>query len=559
MRNLLKYISIVYVAMMSACSNVLVEDPKSLVTADARFSTATGIIDGVNGIYPSLRAFYGREEGLSLTVFGTDIYTYGLGGEFHAAFNEYSSALTGTSEFLSPVWNEFYRGINAANTVIGRVQDVSDLTDTEKNVIEAEARFLRASFYFHLVRQFGDVHFSLEETFGVEVEAFRTNQETIYNEGIIPDLEFAIQHLPDEQSDFGRPAKAAARGMLARAYSMQNTKWDIVEDLTEAVIEDLVYGGPLTENFAGLWDIDNQMNKEVIWSVQYSDDPALNGTGNGAHLYFLTQYDRNPAMDRDTENGRPWVRFMPTNYTLELFERDMDSRYDGTFTSVWFANKEGVINGQAVAPGDTAIYMVTWPVDDEVQAAKPYWYIDYNGNFTGADELAGAEVLANIDKTPAGEIGAEGRYYPSSKKFIDPTRVDKNTAEGQRDWPEMRLAEMYLLAAEAEFKQGKNDEAAAHINVVRRRAAWPGKEDDMEITSEEVDINFILDERARELLGEGHRWYDLKRTRTFESRLPMYNLNAWGFDPNIHYVRPIPQSIIDAITNPEDFLQSPGY
>lgn len=544
-----------------SCQNVLDEVSKNLVTADSRFSTPEGILDGVNGIYPSLRTFYGREEGLSLTVYGTDTYTYGVDGKAtRPEYNEYSGALTGSTNFLSAVWFNMYKGINAANTVIERVGVVEGLTDGEKSAYEAEARFLRALFYFHLVRQWGAVHFTLEETQGVETEAYRTDPETIYNDGIIPDLEFAIANLPDVQQNFGRPAKAAARGMLARVYSTiagadkNSSLWAEVELLTEAIIADPEYGGSLTEDYIGLWNIDNQENEDIIWSIQYSDVPDLNEGGNRAHLYFLCAYEDNPAMTRDIENGRSWKRFMPTSYAIELFDRSMDSRFDGTFKTVWYANLSGQqINGQEVELGDTSMYIVTEPVDDAIQASKPYWYIDYNGKFTGASDVVSSKL------SPSGEIGGDRKYYPGPFKHQDPTRIDKNTAEGQRDWPEMRLSEMYLLAAEAEFYQNKKNEAVNHINEVRRRAAWPGKEDAMEITEANLDFEFILDERARELMSEGHRWYTLQRTRTLETRLPLYNLDATGFNQDKHYLRPIPQDQIDAVSNPEDFIQNPGY
>lgn len=551
----IKYsISAIVVLLMLSCEKVLEENPLSLATADSRFSTPEGIVDGLNGIYPSLRVYYGREESLALTVLGTDTYTNGFGGQRNTPeFNAYASDFNGSTRFINSLWSGFYRGINSANTIIERVQDVNDLLEGEKNAFEAEARFLRAIIYFHLVRQFGAVHFTLEETQGVELEAFRTPEETIYQDGIIPDLEFAIANLPDVQGDHGRPAKAAARGMLARVYSTLGEQWAQVESLAEEVIADPEYGGQLPADFARLWDIDNQINDEIVWSIQYTDNLTLNGGGNRSHLLFTPTYQHNPAMNRDLENGRAFQRYMPTSYTLELYDRSIDSRFDGSFKTVWFANREATINGLPVQVGDTAIYMVTAPVDDAIQASKPYWLLDYNGKFTGADDVASSR------QTPAGEIGGELRYYPSSKKFVDPTRETINAVEGQRNWPEMRLAEMYLLAAEAEFQQGRTGEAAEHINAVRRRAAWPGMETDMEITAGDVNMDFILDERARELQSEGHRWYTLKRLGLFETRLPIYNPPAAGFNPDIHYVRPIPQAIIDAVKNPEDFLQNPGY
>ena len=94
-------------------------------------------------------------------------------------------------------------------------------------------------------------------------------------------------------------------------------------------------------NLGSLWNQDNQRNSEIIFSVQYSTNAILNGgEGNRGHLYFLMQYDTEPGMIRDIENGRPFKRFRPTNYLLDLWgaNRDNDNRYDMTYKHVWISN-----------------------------------------------------------------------------------------------------------------------------------------------------------------------------------------------------------------------------
>jgi hypothetical protein len=121
----------------------------------------------------------------------------------------------------------------------------------------------------------------------------------------------------------------------------------------------------------------------------------------------------------------------------------------------------------------------------------------------------------------------------------------------------MRLGEAYLLRAEARFQQGDLQGAADDINVIRTRAAWPGKEAEMQITAGDVDIDFILDERARELDGEGQRWWDLVQTGKLVERVRLHNSQA---APNIqehHIRRPIPQDQIDRTEG--GYAQNPGY
>lgn len=533
------------VCLLAACDNVLVEDPVSLVTADGYLATGKGIEDGLRASYTTLRSFYGQEDGFFLTVTGTDIFTNGFGGiANNPHINNYSPNFLGTSATVTNIWNALYKGVNQCNTVIGRVGTAADLSDQRRKEIEGEARFLRALYYFHIVQQWGGVHFSLEETIGVETEANRTPEETFYREGIIPDLEYAVENLPAAASEYGRAYKAAAEALLARVH-LTTGNWAEAERLSSKVITAYAFG--LVRPYANLWDISNERNQEFIWTVQFTEDPLLNGSGNSGHLYFIFDYTFNPVIVRDIENGRPFQRFLPTNHLLNLYDRDADARWEGSFKTTWFANKQGVINGMQVSPGDTAIHIVMHPVSDARKRAVPYWLIDYKDNWIGGI-------------TAFQEIGTNSRRnYPSLRKFLDPLRPSINETAGRRDFPVIRLAEMYLIAAEAAWRQDKADEAAAYLNVLRQRAAIPGRENDMKVLATDIDIDFILDERARELVGEKFRWYDLKRTGKLLERVRKYNLDAAPNIREFHVVRPIPQTQIDRVSNPGDFRQNEGY
>ena len=542
----LSFVSILL--LHSACDNFLEENPVSLATADSYYSTKDGIQDGLNGCYPYLRNYYGTEGIFFVTEIGTDINTNGYGGvKNHPSFDTYDQNLNSTSNFFTTFWDSFYKGINQCNTVVNRAPDVDGLSEEEKAQYAGEAKFLRANYYFLLVQMWGDVHFTLEETSGVETEAYRTPVETVYNEGILPDLEYAIAHLPDPVTnsvDFGRPNKATAEALLARVQ-LTLGNWSEAEQYANNVINNYNYSlVPLDE----LWDYYNQDNAEIIWSVQYGTDPLVNGVGNQSHNYFVWDYTRNPAMERDLENGRPYQRCMPTNYYLDIWNPEADARYNASFKTVWIANKKGTINGNNVMPGDTAIKIVLYPVDDAIQQNAPYWYIDYNGE----------DVTNQSDKLQIG--GDSRRNWPSFyKKYYDPARLDMNDNNGTRDFVAIRLAEMYLIAAEAAMNQSENDMAAQMITKLRKRAIILGKEAEMAVTANDIDLDFILEERAKELGGECHRWYDLKRTGTLLERVRLYNVDAAPNIQEYHLLRPIPQTQIDRVSNPGDFPQNPGY
>ena len=151
--------------------------------------------------------------------------------------------------------------------------------------------------------------------------------------------------------------------------------------------------------------------------------------------------------------------------------------------------------------------------------------------------------------------------YATLIKNQDPNRPSVNELNGSRDVFVFRLADTYLLAAEACHLLNDNLKAAEYINKVRERAAKPGMADAMKVTSSDVNIDFILNERARELGGEGHRWYDLKRTGELFKRMnnPYMNPATTGLFKEYHSLRPIPRNQLTRITNPADFAQNPGY
>ena len=502
----------------------------------------------VNATYEPLRSFYAQERGFTLTEFGTDIYTEGADGSYKYV-NEYTAQLNPDVDFIRDTWGDFYRAINTANTAIAQAPTVQ-MDSSLKAQRLAEARFLRALYYFDLVQMYGPVTLKLEPTTTASTQFTRAPVDSVYA-AIIDDLKYAEATLPYVAKEYGRATKGAAQHLLAKVYLTWQRDADSAADETakkqagdfanaadyaQRVIKSGQYA--LLPRFSDVFAFGNEKNAEVIWSVQFTNDPLTTGNGNQGHLFFLMEYDVLPGMQRDIANGRPFKRFRPTTFFLGLFDRTKDSRYQSQFTRAWYSNNAATIpkDPSSGAPkfqlGDTAVYVSDTVLPDSVVAARRY-------------RVYTPRTYSN-------------RIFPSLNKFADPFRLSVNDVRGSRDFVVARFAETYLIAAEALLRDGRPPaEALPYINAVRRRAAIPGHEAEMELTDAQLTLGEILNERARELAGEMQRWFDLVRTHTLVPRVRAYNPDG---GPNIqpyHALRPIPRTQMDGTTC--CYTQNPGY
>ncbi|WP_134091543.1 RagB/SusD family nutrient uptake outer membrane protein [Olivibacter sp. XZL3] len=551
-------LSILTLTLFSSCKRMLDEEIRSQVSDDY-LSTPEGFEDGVKAAYSTLRTFHANELGMTMTVFGTDTYTMGSDGSYKF-INEYTSQFDPRTAYVRDLWNNLYVGINTCNAVIGRADGITELAEEQRNIRKSEAQFLRAYYYFTLIQQYGAVHLTTTETTEATTVASRAPLPDIY-QLVEDDLRSAIQYLPVEQSDYGRATKPAAEHLLARVLltrasseAAQDSDYQEAATLAEQVITG--YNFRLLDDFASVFEQGaGERNDEVIWAVQYTKNAITNGadsdadgTGNAAHRYFLMEYDVLPGMNRNIRDGQPWKRFMPTNYTLDVLfaDRVNDTRYKKSFKDVFYCSRPGTynVNGKEVtyALGDTAVWLPGYQLDPAVKASK---------NFMVIEPQAYTKKL-----------------YPTLIKFLDPERPDINYEFGSRDFLAFRLAETCLIAAEAFMYAGDTDKAVTYMNRVRARAAYNGLDETedaahrqaMLITAADLNIDFILEERGRELLGEQLRWYDLVRTGQLVTRVQAYNPDGGRNVKEYHSLRPIPQDQIDRTEGGTgSFPQNPGY
>ena len=539
-----KYISIVWVyllaiSLLTGCS--LNEENIRYPVADTYYKTEAGAKSLVNSCYSYLRGIYGNYEGWVINIQGTDLFLFGGDGDQLFGRYEFITSASVTTN----VWNNSYNGITACNTLLSRADEI----DASAGVVDdfkGQALFLRAFYFHNLVMHFGGVPLVIDEVTSVVTTAVRATEEEVYAR-IIADLLEAERLLPPAQPDYGRVTRPAAQALLARVY-LWNRQWANAATYARKLIDNPQF--QLLSDYADLWDVDNQKNEEVIWAVQYTQSVKLNGSGNVGNNVFLMRYDIRPGMLRDMENGRPFRHHMPSRYFLNLLHANQwwDSRFDKAYTYLWNANNEATLL-PGMTLGDTAVFVPPYSVPAEVKERTKNKYTTYDIDFY---------YNAN---SPNGEVPLGPREtFPSLNKFMDPKRP-AIPDPGTRDFTVLRLAEMYLIAAEALMMDGKSNEGVAYINEIRRRAAWDAESyEKAKLTADQLTIDAILEERALELAGECvGRWPDLKRTGKLIERVRLYNPDG---RPNIqekHLLRPIPQTMMDRVSNKDEFKQNPGW
>ena len=551
-----------FVLVGQSCDDVLKENVISSIPNDY-INTPAGLNAAVNGAYSTLRSFYGTQMGLTVTEFGTDIYATGSDGAYKG-FHFYDASLNSQVDWLQTIWDELYRGINTCNAVIGRIPNVSGISDAVKKQRVAEMKYLRGFYYFLLLQQWGGVDLHTTENTVPTKVASRTSEGDMYK-AIIADLEAAYPDLEAKKAstDYGRATKPACGHLLAKVYLTKATSIAKATDdfaKSEQYAKDVINGGygfKLLGDFADVFAIGSgEVNDEVVWSVQYTSDalttaasaPYANGQdgntgGNNLHLFFGMQYDVQAGMIRDVFYGRPFRRLRPTNYLLTtcFADRINDSRYKKSFRDTWLCNSPGPFNTAfdnskakvTYKTGDTTIFIPGVEMTVAERAKRPY------------------QVLVPSSYSQV--------LFPPLLKFMDPLRPDRTWTAGSRDFMVFRYAETLLLLAEAQIQQNKITEATANINLVRTRAAFAGKTEAMKITPAQATMDFIMEERARELAGEQTRWMDLKRWGKLVERVKLYSPEGAAVK-EIHNYRPIPQTQIDRTAGGStSFPQNPGY
>lgn len=647
--------SALLIAMLAGCSKILNEEPRSTFTPDY-FKTVTGVTGGITALYANLRTFYGNGYYLDACQSGTDEATYGKNADQNFKDLDLSGVgqVTGASSRSDVLWNTVFPNINTASGVI----QYGGAAGVSASLI-AEARFFRAFDYFMLVQTFGGVPLDLGtgilkfNTSAIRIST-RNTVPDVYTKAIFPDLDTAISSLPATGRLTGGITQTLARLYLAKAYltygwwlenpnniptypasarvdpNGHNAQWYYQQAYTTATAAIMNPGSfGLQATFYDVNLATNDRNNEILlyadhtFSTQYGGLTSTSYSTGGSPDNFagwMEQWNY-PTITSSTtaswtgtavnsvqrasvqELGRPWYELTPPIpvFTNTFADKTNDSRYDGTFTTVYRCNmnESGLnskyatlynANGLPIGEGDAVLTFL--------DANTPG--VDYSNSVYKSS--VGAGVLPGRADFVV-EPGIFSRIiYPGNWK-LGPYRTDNNGGLGQpnagsiRPWNVAKFSELFFIAAEAAVKgaattsitgtYANDGTARGLINVLRARAGkWRWSHNGnkaliqdnsaamMAATPATIDINYILSERSREYFGEGYRWYDLVRTQTWAQLSSSYTIgNGNSYTdhtvstisrtiPNTYYIRPIPQGQLDGMQMSDSAkasYQNPGY
>jgi hypothetical protein len=540
LNNMKKYINIylsacIFLLALSACKkDYLAEKPFSSYSP-ATLTDSLGFEASLSGLYNHLSVFftYSDQQGWpSVWQVGTDIAFATQPQGYEVPYYNYNT-LTATDGAANFTWGWCYRMINNANIIIDNIENPSlgGMTQNNKNAVDAEARFFRAYAYNTLATLFGRVPVVTKPLTGPKTDFVRASLDTV-NNVITTDLTFAATNLPDIEGVktnakgkmYSRANKYMAMQLLAEAY-LRIGKPDLAEVQCNNIIGSNKFS--LIKNRYGIksslpgdyysdmfWygnQRRNQGNTEAIW-VMEEENPAIvpGGITNSPQqrrIWGAAYYQIAGMKITDSLGGRGISRLRLSNWVLYNLYETNDMR-----NSKYNLRRQFYYNDPASA-----------------NFGKPVPYV-------GPDTIF--KIMPHITKwfqfDPNDEFG-----FAMIKDFIL-----------------MRLGETYLLLAEAQFKQQKLAQAAATLTTLRARSNASA------VTQGQVTLDFILDERARELVGEENRRMTLMRTGTLVTRAIALNSNSVLFPLNNltskNLLLPIPQAEID-LNKDAKLEQNDGY
>lgn len=465
-----------------------------------------------------------------------------------------------------------YEGIARANLVLRLIADAQpDVTEATKTSVAAQARFLRAHYYFQLKRNFNNTPYVDESVdYGGGIEKVPNNQDLWPK--IEADFKYALDNLPATQSAVGRVNKWAAAAYLGKTYLYQKKYAEAKAQFDACIANGVTSNGKkyaLEAKYGDLYKGSNDNNAESVWAWQAA---ANTGSVNNANAEFDLNYPYNTGPNGP---GNCCGFFQPSFELVNSFRVDANGLplLDGSYNTGANQVKTdmGVGSSDAFTPDAGSLDpRLDWSV-----GRRGIPFLDWQDH----------PGVAWIRNQPNG-----GPYSPKKYTYY---KSDRGSLQDNSSWTPgytaqnftiIRFADVLLMAAECEVEIGSLEKAREYVNLVRARAANPAgfvkRADGSNAanyviglynsawTDKNVARNAVRFERKIELSGEGHRFYDLVRWGiaestinaylTYESKFLAGTLGGAKFVANKHELLPIPQDQIDII-GADILKQNPGY
>lgn len=541
-------------SLYSCKDSFLDENPLDFMGGGNSFETYNDFECSVNNLYYlTRREFYSRDENRPMDyLYGCDIVYDGEpnGTERHSNM---IAAYDPTGNIAQVHWMLLYKIISEANTIIGRLPN-SSLTDDEKLLEEAKAKFFRGLAYRTLAYLYGGVPLSLEEVTSAKKDYVRSTKEQTLAQAI-EDVEFAANHLPGITTvRDGEISDLAAYHLLAELYISSGAYQKSVDAASKVI--DNPATALMTDRFGSRA---NEAPGDVYWDL-YRRNNQNRSAGNTEGIWVM-------QFEIDTPGGSSPLVAKDGTYTLERHHAPMirDVKANGMNPFRWPVGD--YTGGRGIGWAVSTVYF-----SDKI------WEDDWDGDIRNANhnfvrqfkvhKQDYAEKFGDIIDTqnpPAGVKVPSRQIYAYQSKcttpynhpdglYSNPADYSLNSGAGgtYTDQYMFRLAETYLLRAEAYMNLNKNDKAADDINVVRGRAhAKPA-------TASQMSLDYILDERMRELGVEEKRRITLMRTGKLYDRVMKCNPYYAPEMKQTYELWPIPHSVIEA-NNQAVINQNPGY
>ena len=551
--------------------NFLDEVPLDFYSPENSYVTYENFESAVMNLYGVYRERF-WDDSSSGGVYSVWRMTDIVHGTSSSGLINYANSLTPTNgTAYTYFWEPAYHIIFDANTIIERADaPASELTEQQKVLIKAEAMFFRGFMYKLLANIYGGVPITLEETKEPTRDYMRATRDETYMQAL-SDLKFAAENLPKiDETDDTRVNHLAAYHMLSEVY-ISLEQWQNAIDAATTVIG---YPGMalMTERFGSNVDPDGNRYPEPFEDDVYGGDvfwdlfrPGNQNRSSGnTEAIWVTQYAVDVPGGGPSNGGFPLERqACPRTYRSSLIEND------GSYQPI-VPEPNDYLTGRGIGGMRPTNYFI-WGVweksgfDQDIRNSKYNMVRDAPVLNPESDHYGKWLIKDNVPIKRAAETDTTRDWYPYAAKCTTvgahpeflylpdqtvPGSLTRSARGTYRDNYIIRLAETYLLRAEAYLGNNEPGKAADDINVVRQRAKAP------EITSSDVDIDYILDERMRELCFEEYRMVTLRRLGLLVERCKKYNpLIQYEEHHNLY---PIPYSEIEKNTGAV-LEQNPGY